>query len=69
MAVLGTQMVATLISVYGLFMYPLGWGWAAFVWVYAFGWFLVSDRLKLFAYRYLDPERTSAPSNQPKPSK
>ena len=28
-AVLGTQTVATLIAVYGLFMTPLGWGWAA----------------------------------------
>jgi H+-transporting ATPase len=28
MAVLGTQAVATLIAVYGLFMTPLGWGWA-----------------------------------------
>ncbi len=28
-AVLGTQIVATLIAVYGLFMAPLGWGWAA----------------------------------------
>ena len=29
MAVLGTQIVATFIAVYGLFMTPLGWGWAA----------------------------------------
>ena len=35
MAVLGTQIIATLIAVYGLFMTPLGWGWAAFVWGYA----------------------------------
>ena len=28
-AVLGTQTLATLIAVYGLFMTPLGWGWAA----------------------------------------
>ena len=34
-AVLGTQAVATLIAVYGLFMTPLGWGWALFVWGYA----------------------------------
>ena len=34
-AVLGTQIVATLIAVYGLFMTPLGWGWAGFVWGYA----------------------------------
>jgi len=53
-AVIGTQTIATLIAVYGLFMTPLGWGWAAFVWVYAIGWFLLNDRLKLFTYKVLD---------------
>jgi H+-transporting ATPase len=52
-AVFGTQAVATLIAVYGLFMPPLGWGWAAFVWGYALAWFLVTDRVKLLAYRAL----------------
>jgi len=55
MAVLGTQTVATLIAVYGLFMTPLGWGWALFVWGYALAWFLVTDPVKLLAYRILDP--------------
>jgi H+-transporting ATPase len=55
MAVLGTQTVATLIAVYGLFMTPLGWGWAGFVWGYALLWFLVNDRIKLLAYRIFDP--------------
>jgi H+-transporting ATPase len=55
LAVLGTQIIATLIAVYGVFMTPLGWGWAAFVWGYAIVWFLVSDRVKLFAYRVFDP--------------
>jgi H+-transporting ATPase len=54
-AVLGTQIIATLIAVNGLFMYPLGWGWAGFVWGYAIIWALASDRIKLFAYRILDP--------------
>jgi len=58
-AVLGTQIVATLIAVYGLFMTPLGWGWALFVWGYALVWFLVNDRVKLLAYRVFDP--TAAP--------
>ncbi len=58
-AVLGTQIVATLIAVYGLFMTPLGWAWAAFVWGYALAWFLVNDRVKLLAYRIFDP--TKAP--------
>jgi H+-transporting ATPase len=55
LAVFGTQAIATLIAVYGLFMTPLGWGWAAFVWGYALIWFLVNDRVKLLAYRIFDP--------------
>ncbi len=58
-AVLGTQIVATLIAVYGLFMTPLGWGWALFVWGYALAWFLVNDRVKLLAYRVFDPTKAS----------
>jgi H+-transporting ATPase len=60
-AVLGTQIVATLIAVYGLFMMPLGWGWALFVWGYALSWFLLNDRLKLLVYRIFDPVK-----NKPK---
>jgi H+-transporting ATPase len=55
MAVIGTQIVATLIAVYGLFMTPLGWKWAGFVWAYALLWFLVTDPVKLLAYRIFDP--------------
>ena len=54
-AVLGTQTLATLIAVYGLFMTPLGWRWAGFVWGYALAWALVNDRVKLLAYRIFDP--------------
>jgi H+-transporting ATPase len=63
-AVVGTQIVATLIAVYGLFMPPLGWRWAGFVWAYALVWFLVNDRFKLLAYRLFEPAtvgRASAP--------
>jgi H+-transporting ATPase len=64
-AVLGTQILATLIAVYGLFMTPLGWGWAGFVWGYALVWFLLNDRVKLLAYRIFDP--TQAPLLAKKP--
>jgi H+-transporting ATPase len=64
-AVLGTQFVATLIAVYGLFMTPLGWGWALFVWLYALAWFLLNDRLKLLAYKIFDPVK-AAPVTQAK---
>jgi len=62
-AVVGTQIVATLIAVYGLFMTPLGWGWALFVWGYALVWFLMSDRLKLLAYRIFDSAQSGPEPN------
>ena len=60
-AVFGTQVVATLIAVYGLFMTPLGWSWAPAVWGYAVAWFLLSDRVKLGAHRLLEQTRPTAP--------
>ncbi len=53
-AVIGAQTIATLISVYGAAMTPLGWRWAGLVWAYAVLWFLVNDRVKLAAYYWLD---------------
>ena len=50
-AVIGTQAVATLIAVYGIFMTPIGWGWAGAVWGYALAWFFVNDWIKLATYR------------------
>jgi H+-transporting ATPase len=59
-AVFGTQALATLIAVYGLFMTPLGWKWAGFVWAYALIWFLINDGLKLVAYKVLDATKGAA---------
>ena len=55
LAVIGTQLVATLIAVYGIFMAPIGWHWAIVVWGYALAWFLVNDRIKLAAYKVFSP--------------
>jgi H+-transporting ATPase len=57
-AVVGTQLVATFIAVYGLFMAPLGWAWAGIVWAYALAWFFINDRVKLLAYRIFDRQHT-----------
>jgi H+-transporting ATPase len=55
-AVLGTQAFATLMAVYGLHIItPIGWGWAGFVWAYAIVCALLTDPVKLLAYRLLDP--------------
>lgn len=56
LAVFGTQLAATLIAAHGLFMTPIGWGRALLVWGYAIVWFLLNDRIKLLAYRVLDPD-------------
>ncbi len=69
-AVAGTQLLATVIAVYGFeLMTPLGWGWAAVVWGYALVWFLVEDAAKLLFYRLTgdtpastDGDEANAPS-------
>jgi H+-transporting ATPase len=63
-AVFGTQAVATLIAVYGVFMTPLGWGYAGIVWGYALAWFFVNDRVKLLAYRIFDSPKAAAKAKE-----
>jgi H+-transporting ATPase len=58
LAVIGTQLTATFIAVYGLGMTPIGWGWAGMVWGYALAWFLVNDRVKLLAYNIFDRQHS-----------
>jgi len=53
-AVLGTQVLATLIAAFGVFMTPIGWKWALLVWGYALAWVLINDLVKLAAYRIFD---------------
>jgi H+-transporting ATPase len=62
-AVLGTQAIATLIAVYGLFMAPLGWRYAGIVWGYALVWFLLNDRIKLLTYWILDRSKSQSKTN------
>jgi H+-transporting ATPase len=58
LAVIGTQIAATLIAVYGLFMTPLGWTYAGLVWGYALVMFLIQDRVKLFGYSVLGEQHS-----------
>jgi H+-transporting ATPase len=67
-AVLGTQTFATLMAVYGFhLMTPIGWGWAAFVWGYALICALLTDPIKLLAYRIFDRTAAAAPVAPKKP--
>lgn len=63
-AVLGTQFLATLIAVYGIFMAPIGWSLAGFVWVYGLIWFLIEDWVKQRAYGVFNHTQSIFGKNQ-----
>jgi H+-transporting ATPase len=63
LAVFGTQILATLVAVFGILMPPIGWGWALLAWGYSLAWFLVNDRVKLLAYRIFDPADARKPAD------
>jgi H+-transporting ATPase len=65
-AVLGTQAFATLMAVYGFhLMTPIGWGWAGFAWGYALICALLTDPIKVLAYRLIDPVKSAAVPKKP----
>jgi H+-transporting ATPase len=47
-----TQLMGTLIAVYGILMAPIGWGLAAFVWGYALLSFVITDLLKTHFFSF-----------------
>jgi H+-transporting ATPase len=49
-----TQIVATLFAVFGIFMEPIGWKLAGFVWIYAFVFFVINDFAKIQFDKVLD---------------
>ncbi len=55
---LGTEIIATLFSVYGWFITPIGWFYAGVIWMYALGWFFINDELKILIYSYLRKNNT-----------
>jgi|AMFO01.1.fsa_nt_gi ATPase, P-type (transporting), HAD superfamily, subfamily IC len=55
-ATFGTEILGTLIAVYGWFVTPIGWEYALGVWAYALAWFLVNDAAKMATYRLLRRE-------------
>jgi H+-transporting ATPase len=54
LAVTATQLVATLITVYGILLPAMGWGLAALVWGYALTLFVITDFAKVRLYRQLN---------------
>jgi H+-transporting ATPase len=57
LAVLGTQAVATVITVYGILLPAMGWRNAGIVWAYALVWLIIIDFVKVQYYRFVDRRR------------
>ncbi|HPA97264.1 MAG: plasma-membrane proton-efflux P-type ATPase [Methanothrix sp.] len=55
-AVFGTQIVATIIAVYGLLIPAIGWSLALFVWVYSMTSFVLTDLAKVFLFKRFERE-------------
>ncbi|MDK2892808.1 plasma-membrane proton-efflux P-type ATPase [Methanohalophilus sp.] len=53
-AIIVTQLIATLITVYGILLPAMGWNLALFVWGYALIAFVVTDFIKVRAYKLFD---------------
>jgi H+-transporting ATPase len=52
-ATFGTEILGTLIAVYGILVAPVGWKYALWIWAYALVWFVVNDAIKQGTYRLL----------------
>lgn len=52
-ATFGTEILGTLIAVYGFLITPTGWEYALWMWGYALVWFVINDVVKMSAYRLL----------------
>jgi H+-transporting ATPase len=52
-ATFSTRVLGTLIAVYGLFITPIGWEYALWMWAYALVWFVFNDAIKMWTYRLL----------------
>jgi H+-transporting ATPase len=52
-ATFGTEILGTLIAVYGILVTPIGWRYALWMWAYALVWFVANDTVKLALYRWL----------------
>jgi H+-transporting ATPase len=59
-----TQVIGTLVAVYGIFMSPIGWSLAAFVWGYAMLSFTITDLLKTHFFDFAKHHYTKSTITQ-----
>ena len=53
----GSRAIGTLMAVYGIFMLPIGWKYAGYMWSYALAWWLFNDIVKVTTYKILDRKK------------
>jgi H+-transporting ATPase len=58
-ATFGTEILGTLIVVYGFLVTPIGWEYALWMWAYALLWFFIDNASKMLAYRLLRSRSTA----------
>jgi len=56
-----SRMLGTLVAVYGIFMVPIGWKYAGYMWLYATGWWFFNDFVKVLTYKILDKKSQLVP--------
>ena len=49
-----SRIIGTLAAVYGIFMAPIGWKYAGYMWLYATAWWFFNDFIKVSTYKILD---------------
>ncbi|MFU8653850.1 plasma-membrane proton-efflux P-type ATPase [Methanotorris formicicus] len=49
--VMGTNIIGTIVAAEGIFMAPIGWKMALFMWFYAHLWMLINDEIKIILLR------------------
>ncbi len=50
-------LISTVMSIFGIFIPGVGWGWTLASWGYAFIWFIVIDRAKIGLYSIFDAKK------------
>ncbi len=53
-AIIGTQIIAVLITGFGWFVTAIPWDYIAMIWAYCLFWVFIEDALKLMTYRHLE---------------
>jgi len=59
-AIIGTQFLATLLVGFGIFLPQLSWIYIGWIWIYAWTWMLIADRIKVLVYKHFIPNHIYA---------